>query len=445
MTLKPTSAAIAPSQPARREDKTSGSADTTRHSLGWLVTRAQVRGFLAIYIGALRLGRILGRAKREIPPQGADILMTGTFHSDNWVRSHLKPLADSPACARLRIVATNPVPPVAGVEAIYPPAWLRSTLGNVPARLLVFIWVAIRTRPDVVGAFHMLINGLVIALLGRWIGARSMYFCVGGPVEVLDGGVHGENKYFAKLKTPDPVVERWLLEAVAACDLIITMGTRAVTFFRERGVTSPCHVIAGGIDPSTFGAPGAAERSTPEFDAVLVARLVPIKSIDLFIRAIAELAKTRPHATAAIVGDGPLREPLERLARELGVADRITFAGQQSDVHHWLRRSRVFMLTSESEGLALSLMEAMTSGLPAVVPHVGDLSDLVTDGVNGFLVTERDPYVFAQRLGQLVEDDARYETFAQAARLAARRYEVAETTRLWDTVLRGTSEPARSA
>ena len=191
----------------------------------------------------------------------------------------------------LRIVATNPVPAVAGVEAIYPPAWLRRSLGNVPARLLVFVWIAVRTRPDVVGAFHMLVNGLVVALLARWIGSRSMYFCVGGPVEVLDGGVHGENKYFARLKTPDALVERWLLEAIAACDLIITMGTRAVTFFRARGVSAPCHVVAGGIDGETFASPSPAERLRAPYDAVLIARLVPIKAIDIFVRAIAELAR----------------------------------------------------------------------------------------------------------------------------------------------------------
>ena len=139
---------------------------------------------------------------------------------------------------------------------------------------------------------------------------------------------------------------------------------------------------------------------------------------------------------AAIVGDGPLREPLERLARELGIADRITFAGQQRDVPQWLRQSRVFVLTSESEGLALSLMEAMTCGVPAVVADVGDLRDLVTNGVNGYLVAERDPRHFAQRLAALLEDPDRYAACSDAARLAAERYEVHETVRLWDQVLR---------
>lgn len=414
--------------------ETSPSAPRERHTVKWFLTRVQLRTVLTGYAALLRLGRWLGPRKRPIPPSGAVVLMTGTFHSDNWVRSHLGPLAESSACARLQIVATNPVPEVAKVEAIYPPRWLIRTTGTVPARLLMFVWVAVRTRPDVVGAFHMLVNGLVAALVARWVGARSMYFCVGGPVEVLDGGVWGENKYFAKLETPDPVVERYLLEAVSASDLVITMGSRAVDFFRARGVTSPCHVVSGGIDARAFG----RAPLEPEFDLVLVARLVPIKSIDIFIRAVADLARTRPGLRAAVVGDGPLRESLEALARQLGVLDRITFAGQQQRVEEWLRRSRIFVLTSRSEGLALSLMEAMTCGLPAVVPHVGDLADLVRDGVNGHLVRGRDPGAFAEPLAKLLDDPRRYAAFAAAARSAARRYEVAETIVLWNRILRFT-------
>ena len=399
--------------------------------MSWWLARAQIRGAMACYIGLLRLGRVLGARRRPVPPGGAEILMTGTFHSDNWVRSHIQPLAASSECARLRIVATNPVPNVPKVEAIYPPSWLRRSIGAVPARLLTFIWVAVTTRPHVVGSFHLLINGLVTALVGRWIGARSMYFCVGGPVELLDGGVWGENKYFAKLRTPDALVERWLLEAVAASDVVITMGTRAVRFFRQRGIETTYHVVAGGIDAATF----TPATAPPEFDTILVARLVPIKTIDIYIRAVAEVARTRPGVRALIVGDGPLRQDLESLAKTLGVSANVTFAGQQTNVEDWLRRSRVFVLTSESEGLALSMMEAMTAGLPAVVSRVGDLGDLVDDGHTGYLVGERTPEAFAAKLALLLDDPQRYREFSAAAKAAAARYERGETTRLWNRVL----------
>jgi glycosyltransferase involved in cell wall biosynthesis len=303
--------------------------------------------------------------------------------------------------------------------------------GPVPARLCTFAWVALRTRPHVLGAFHLLVNGLFATLVSRVIGARSMYFCVGGPVEILDGGIWGENRYFARLGGPDALVERWLLEAVQASDLVVTMGTRAERFFRERGITTRCEVVSGGIDTETF----QPAHSAPRYDAILVARLVPIKCIDIFLCAIAELAKTRPEVTAVIVGDGPLRGELQDLATQLGLDHAVTFAGQHRDVETWLRASRVFVLTSRSEGLALSLMEAMLCGLPAIVPRVGDLDELVREGVNGHLIEDREPARFAAALGRLLEDEMRLRRFGSAARTDALRFGTAHATELWDQIL----------
>ena len=168
---------------------------------------------------------------------------------------------------------------------------------------------------------------------------------------------------------------------------------------------------------------------------VLVARLVPIKQIDLFIRVIALLREKRT-VTAAIVGDGPLRGALEQQAEDLGVSDAITFAGRQSDVPGWLARARLFVLTSESEGLALSMMEAMMCGLPAVVPRVGDLADLVSDGHNGFLVILPPRQGLRRRSPACWTISARYAAFSAAAEQAALGCTVEATTATWDRILR---------
>jgi len=167
--------------------------------------RAQVRLLMRVYGVLLRTAGALPHRRRQ-PADGYDILLTGTFFSDNWVRSHLLPLAESVHCRRVRMVATAQVPAMPKVEGVYPPTWLIKSVGELGARLLFFIWTAIRTRPHIVGGFHLLINGLLAPLLGRLVGARSMYFCVGGPVEVLDGGIWGGNRLFSRLGSPDPVV-----------------------------------------------------------------------------------------------------------------------------------------------------------------------------------------------------------------------------------------------
>jgi glycosyltransferase involved in cell wall biosynthesis len=97
----------------------------------------------------------------------------------------------------------------------------------------------------------------------------------------------------------------------------------------------------------------------------------------------------------------------------------------------------VFVLTSRSEGLALSLMEAMTCGLPAVVPDVGDLGDLVEDGANGFLVPGGDPVVMADRVLRILDGDETWQAFSDRARRSAEQYSAAATTARWDRLLGG--------
>lgn len=411
--------------------------DSSHVPLGQRVRRAVwrliLRSFLILYHYGVLVARCIGRKPQAIAPdEPVEILLTGTFYSDNWLNAHVAPLAASPKCRKLLLVTTFDAAPSPDVEIITPPKWLRKTIGNVPSRLLTFAWTALRRRPAWVGGFHLLLNGLIAQFVARLAGSRALYFCVGGPMEVLAGGIWAENRLFCRLETPDPKIEASLLKAVRQFDLIITMGTSAAQFYRDHNVQSRCEVVSGAINADRFKCANDAR----DIDFILVARLSPIKRIDHFLKAVAIVAQDHPDTKAAIVGDGELQGALESLARELGVADRVEFLGHQSDVGSFLNRSKVFVLTSDSEGLALSLMEAMTCGLPAVVSNVGDLGDLVRDGENGFLIDERTPEQFAAGMRELIEDDARWSVFSEHARKSSLKYETPVVVSRWDEILR---------
>lgn len=404
-----------------------------RGIVGWMrgiLVHGALRGFMLAYLAATSVLRGVARLipRRRIGSDGATVLLTGTFHSANWIEAHLRPLAAAKRCGRVYVVSTFPIPPIDRVTPIYPSRWLRKIIGDVPARLISFAGASLWTRPHVIGGFHLLLNGLVAGFLAPLVRARSLYLSVGGPWEVLDGGIRAENRLFGKLSQPDPVIERMLIRGIQRFDLIATMGTRAVEFFRARGVTRPCRVMAGGMDTTRL-APGT-EPTT--IDVVLVGRLAAIKRIDVLLSAIHRVRESVPGVSAVIVGDGELRFDLERIAVELGVDSCVHFVGQQSDVASWLRKARVFVLSSDSEGLALSLIEAMLCGVPPVVSNVGDLGDLVTDGVNGFLVPRRSPDAFAERIAFLLLDEARRLEFGRAARQAALQFDVQAAGQRWD-------------
>lgn len=402
-------------------------------SLGAGAIRLALRlltGTLAIALAVLRrLGR-RGRCRHE--GSGCEILLTGMFQSSNWSAAHLRPLCAAVACARVVVVATGNVPTLPKLELRAPAPALARLVGEATARLLTFAWLALRLRPCVVGGFHLLLNGMAAALVAPLAGSRSLYICVGGPAEVAGGGVSAENRLFGRLRSPDLVVERRLVACLRAFDLVVTMGAGAARFLREKGVSAPIHVIPGGIDGERFR-PGDA---TPDTDLVFVGRLAPIKRVDLFLGALALSIRQLPELRARIVGDGALRPVLERQSTELGLLERVRFEGRQADVAPYLAGARALVLTSDSEGLPLSVMEAMTCGVPAVASAVGDLPDLIVNGRNGFLVEERSPEAFAARIVELLANEPLRRRFGEAARVSATRYSVEAARQSWEAALR---------
>lgn len=196
-------------------------------------------------------------------------------------------------------------------------------------------------------------------------------------------------------------------------------------------------MIPLGLDLSAF-------RSLPEreeargrlgllVDAPLVAlvgRLVPIKDVGTFIRAVALAAREIPALRALIVGDGEERPRLEALAAELGVSERCEFLGWRADVETVYAAMDVLAVSSRNEGSPASVIEAMASGRVVVGTAVGGVPDLIRDGVDGVLVPPGDPRALAAALVRLVRDAGLRARLGAAARAAAlERYHAARLVR----------------
>jgi len=402
-----------------------------RRKLRRLLWHIVARQLMLFSVIALAIAGWIGRRRRPITDEGCEIILTGRFDSNNWILAHLGPLSASKGCSRIWMVSTNKVPSLPKVEAIYPPKWLIKTMGVTGARLLTFIFAAIRKRPDIIGGFHIMANGIAAVIIGRLLGARSMYFCVGGPVEIINGGIHSTDSYFKKMETADPVVENRLIKIIKASDMVITMGTKAVDFFREKGVQSVLEVISGGIDSARF----KPSKEVPIYDLIMTGRLVEIKRIDVFLKAVKHAVNKIPNIKVAIVGSGELRDELQKLSMNLGIENNVDFVGYQDDIESWLQKSRIFVLTSDSEGLSLSMMEAMMCGLPAIVSDVGDLGNLVEDGINGFLVPRRYPEKFSARFIELLSDENKLKTSSEAARNSTQKYSMHAATEKWNNII----------
>jgi len=152
------------------------------------------------------------------------------------------------------------------------------------------------------------------------------------------------------------------------------------------------------------------------------ARLEVQKGIDLLLRGFQRVAREEPRAVLVVAGYGKEAAALEALARELGIADRVRFCGFRSDMPAVLAGLDLFALTSRTEGFGVALVEAMAMSLPAVATRVGGVTDIVTDGVDGALVSHGDGDQLAAAILSLMRDPEARRRLGQAAFQRARSF-----------------------
>jgi glycosyltransferase involved in cell wall biosynthesis len=152
---------------------------------------------------------------------------------------------------------------------------------------------------------------------------------------------------------------------------------------------------------------------------LFVGRLVPEKAIDRLLDVWASVSK-EPRVLL-LVGDGPLRRELEDAVAARGLGDSVRFVGHRHDARRFYGIADVFVLSSSTEGLSNSLLEAMAAGLPVVASDVGGNRDVVTPG-SGVLVDWRDVAACAGVLDTLLEDDDVRRDVGRAARERARAF-----------------------
>lgn len=304
-----------------------------------------------------------------------------------------------------------------------------------------------RLRPDVIHCYNprtMLYGGTVAQLLRirGTVGTLSAFACL-----------TPEGNYRFLPQKLFSTSRRNRLRNRLACGLmraVVTVSPKlGAGFARWNGVDpARLHTVSYGVDVHKFAGISAEQiaafraRHDLAADAVVVGsvgRLVEQKDYPTQLHAFAQAAARVPSLMMLLVGDGPLRGELEALARELGVAARVRFAGHSDEVPVALRAVDIFVLASKFEPYGVALLEAKAAGAAIVGTDVNEVSEILNEGATGVLVPPEDPAAMGAAFARLAEDPAARRALGErAARDAAERHSlrgaVEAYQRLYDQV-----------
>ena len=267
--------------------------------------------------------------------------------------------------------------------------------GLKPGLFFKLLRLFLRERPAVVHTHDL--RGLVYAVPAAFVSRVPMV------VHTRHGrDVNSSRRQTAIFKKLSMLIDRFVCVSEDVAILTLQQGV----------ADGKIDTIKNGVDLEQF-AFSPPHRTGP---IVTVARLSPEKDLANLIRATALAVERSPDLRVEVAGDGPCLEDLKRLAGDLGVAGYINFLGEVRDVPGLLAGARMFVLPSRSEGIPLTVLEAMARGLPVVATRVGGLPEVVDHGVTGLLVPTADPVALADAVVTIWNDPDLGDRMGRAGR-----------------------------
>ncbi len=224
------------------------------------------------------------------------------------------------------------------------------------------------------------------------------------------------------------------------CDLVLSPSLSLAQALVQKGLKRPIQVLQNSIETAFFvPAPDQKTKDAlkKEFNIkgkslVYMGRVSYEKSIDQVLKAFKLVVKKEPQTTLMIVGDGPEKEILEKLAKALAIENRVVFTGllRGENLVRAMQANDIFVTASKSENMPLSILEAMSCGLPMAAVGEKGLKEIIKDGINGFLAKADNPADLAEKILRLIADESILKKFSQASRAQAMNYSKETVTAL---------------
>lgn len=334
--------------------------------------------------------------------------------------SKLQPLLAIKKISEIHLVRRKPLA-VEGIENHCPPTWMRPILPLAECyRLIMLFWLCLWKRPDRIVAFYMVPHGVYGWLVGTVFRIRVIQLLVGTDLERVLGS-------------------KMLLFFLRRAHRVGLRGKKTYAKLEQYGI----ELERVFFPPNVFSIDAYRQNKSveKEFDFLFLGDLVPPKGLELLIGSIAILQKSHPHVRVALVGDGPLRNQLEEQVASLQIDKNVFFLGaiQPEDVPNYLNKTKSFVMTSRIEGLPMAMIEALSCGLPVIMPDVGDVTSVAVDHQNSLIVSPATDSGFSNAMKALMEDRELYDRLQKGTiktrEMFSKDYSLGASIRIWNNAL----------
>ena len=192
-------------------------------------------------------------------------------------------------------------------------------------------------------------------------------------------------------------------------------------------------IVKNGVDIDRF-MPSKRKHSSENIHIISVGTLYWIKNQAMTIKAVCDLHRRGRNVTLEFIGDGNDREKLQQLISANKAENYITLCGKRENVEEYLQEADIYVSASKTEGLPLSILEAMACGLPVVATAVGGTVDIVCDSVNGYIVPNEDVKKMEKALDDLILSKEKRDAFGVASRRIAEEWSLDSCVRGYENL-----------
>jgi glycosyltransferase involved in cell wall biosynthesis len=317
--------------------------------------------------------------------------------SEEKVRARLQPLIHIDQIETIYLVRRYPID-IPKVINYSPPSWMVKILLFAEFyRILALFYICLTKHPDILYGIYFVPHGIYATLAG-WVFRKSI-------IQELIGT--------DRLKV---MRSKFLLRLLKYADYIGVRGKTSKEQLIEFGISKGKLFTSTAVNVLDFKH-FKPDDSAKIYDLIYCGRMDKNKQLEILINAIAELTASFPDIKMVFVGDGPERRNLKSLTEAFDLQANISFAGKQpyEKMPIYLNQSKIFVMSSAFEGLPVAMLEALSCGLPVVMPDVGDIKDVAKHGVNAYMICENQTSSFVEGLCAILGDQDLYASLQKGA------------------------------